>query len=549
MTPHWFHNFLIRKFVDIPETISEKVAKRTRTGQSTYLHSQLGMDTVGSLYAILFSGGIVLIIANYLRLLLGYVISLLIQQICVCVEVTSQDEAFRWLMQWITDKDPVITASEWSAVVKQPTSAFSYWRRQHSEDIVSKEPPKLVWQLGKGNHILSYQGKLVWANRTQTNTHMDQTNQFKPTEVMQLWTWGRSKKALQKLLEEAMQHCLKQDMGKTVIYTIDNYGGTGWQRSVSKPARSIESVILDEDHSEELLNDAREFFASKEWYEKLGIPYRRTWLFYGKPGCGKTSFVSALAGKLNLNVCILNLNTQGFTDATLNMYLREAPMNSIILLEDVDAAFPARKRKQEKNMFGFSNGQAVTFSGLLNSIDGIAAQEGKLFIMTTNYLEKLDPALIRPGRVDKRVHFPLASKGQIIRMFTRFYPGETELAKEFADKIGDYQVSMSHLQGHFMGSKDDAVAAVATIDRLLQQVAEEKEMEQKRKQEEEREEQEEKEMEAEAKTTAKFLKHMQMLNGPSKGVSDGSTLPKEEVVTEVSTAKESTSPEVKDELC
>ncbi len=68
-----------------------------------------------------------------------------------------------------------------------------------------------------------------------------------------------------------------------------------------------------------------------------------------------------------------------------------------------------------QNMLGFSNENNITFSGLLNAIDGIASQEGRLFVMTTNYYDRLDPALIRPGRVDRVIYFPLASKNQVLR--------------------------------------------------------------------------------------------------------------------------------------
>jgi chaperone BCS1 len=85
--------------------------------------------------------------------------------------------------------------------------------------------------------------------------------------------------------------------------------------------------------------------------------------------------------------------------------LREAPMNAIILLEDVDAVFSERSA-------GKSAG-GVSFSGLLNALDGVASQEGRLFFMSTNHIEKLDPALIRPGRCDVKVELNRASKKQM----------------------------------------------------------------------------------------------------------------------------------------
>jgi len=80
-------------------------------------------------------------------------------------------------------------------------------------------------------------------------------------------------------------------------------------------------------------------------------------------------------------------------------------------MEDVDAIFIERSKKEESG---------VTFSGLLNAIDGIGAQEGRLLFMTTNHIDRLDPALIRPGRCDIKIELKKATRGMISRMFDRF---------------------------------------------------------------------------------------------------------------------------------
>lgn len=79
----------------------------------------------------------------------------------------------------------------------------------------------------------------------------------------------------------------------------------------------------------------------------IGIPYRRGYLLYGPPGSGKTSFIQALAGELEYNICILNLSERGLTNDRLNHLLTNLPERSIILLEDIDAAFAKRDKTQE----------------------------------------------------------------------------------------------------------------------------------------------------------------------------------------------------------
>ena len=104
---------------------------------------------------------------------------------------------------------------------------------------------------------------------------------------------------------------------------------------------------------------------------------------------------------MKLNICYLNLSGDTICDDGLNRALNDAPPNSIILLEDIDGIFvereavnknPHRRRRRR-----------VTFAGLLNALDGVRSQEGRILFMTTNHREKLDPALLRPGRCDMQV--------------------------------------------------------------------------------------------------------------------------------------------------
>ena len=111
----------------------------------------------------------------------------------------------------------------------------------------------------------------------------------------------------------------------------------------------------------------------------------------------------------------------------------------------------------------------VTFSGLLNTLDGVASSEERIVFMTTNHLDRLDPALIRPGRVDVKQEIGLASRTQLQRMYNRFYPEQTAaLAQEFADKVMEVGQgkSIAQIQGHFLLFKNDPFAAIRNIHYL-----------------------------------------------------------------------------------
>jgi len=203
-------------------------------------------------------------------------------------------------------------------------------------------------------------------------------------------------------------------------------------------------------------------------YRERGIPYRRGYLLHGPPGCGKSSFIMALAGELHFSICVLNLANRGMSDDRLQHRLADAPENSIILLEDVDAAFGNRHTTPQMET-AYQGLTPLTLSGLLNAIDGVTSTEGRIIFMTTNYPERLDAALIRPGRVDFRQRIGFCSHSQLQRMFANFYPeASPEQALTFADQViaGSSEISAAQVQGLFMFFKESAEEALKNAYRL-----------------------------------------------------------------------------------
>ncbi|KAL8373114.1 hypothetical protein RB599_000364 [Gaeumannomyces hyphopodioides] len=127
-------------------------------------------------------------------------------------------------------------------------------------------------------------------------------------------------------------------------------------------------------------------------------------------------------------------------DSSLGNLLAQLPQHCVVLLEDVDAASCNRQdRKAEDSEFSLRRSQTqkggVTLSEPLNALDGVASQEGRVLIMTTNYIERLDDALIRPGRVDRKVEFRLAGKDIVGRLFRIVFKNSNGMANETAEKL------------------------------------------------------------------------------------------------------------------
>ncbi|XP_065163772.1 mitochondrial chaperone BCS1 [Atheta coriaria] len=358
----------------------------------------------------------------------------------ITLEVPCRDKSYQWLLHWMTQKGARST---------QHLSVETSFEQKDTGHVKTKYDfiPSI------GTHFFRYKTTWIRVERTREQHTLD-LHMGIPWETVQLTAFGKDRNIYFNILEEARQMALKAHEGKTVMYTAM---GSEW-RPLGHPRkrRPIDSVVLDDTISERIVQDCKEFIANPTWYTDRGIPYRRGYLLHGPPGCGKSSFITALAGDLEFGICVLNLSERGLTDDRLNHLLSVAPQQTIILLEDIDAAFLSREdTAQQKSAYEGLN--RVTFSGLLNCLDGVASTEARIVFMTTNYLDRLDPALIRPGRVDVKEHIGYCSQTQIERMFLRFYKDEEsrEKAQEFAEKVfaGGKNVSPAQIQGYFMFHK------------------------------------------------------------------------------------------------
>lgn len=175
------------------------------------------------------------------------------------------------------------------------------------------------------------------------------------------------------------------------------------------------------------------FKSSKSWYLKRGIPYKRGYLFYGNPGNGKTSLVRALACEYKKDIYVLNLHDLN-SDGELTSLMTDLNKNSILLIEDIDGFVKKRKVKGKKKLSG-----GVSFSAILNSLDGVANISGLVTIISTNKKEDLDSALIRPGRIDKQYEFKNPTEFEIKEYVSNWY-WEEDLITDWIEK-SDLSVS------------------------------------------------------------------------------------------------------------
>jgi hypothetical protein len=259
--------------------------------------------------------------------------------------------------------------------------------------------------------------------------------------VMEIEIIGCTRAVLLAVIQEVLRRATHVETRQLV----DLYNRFGHQTTIKIPKRDPKTLCLPQGLFESVAQRLQEFCGAREQYEWAGLPWRFGVLLSGTPGTGKTSLAHALASRLGLRLVILTLADLE-TDQELVDLFRGIGEQAIVLIEDIDCAF--RQRNE-----GGEAAAGISFSGFLNCIDGVMApQNGRILIMTTNHPERLDPALIRPGRVDLHLEVPLLARQD---------------ASDYVDRVFPHVASRHDVVDQVMGSERPTPATL--INRLMSQ--------------------------------------------------------------------------------
>ncbi|KAF5127128.1 putative mitochondrial chaperone BCS1-B [Metarhizium anisopliae] len=286
-------------------------------------------------------------------------------------------------------------------------------------------------------------------------------------EVITISCLGRSVQVLKNFVAECRQEYLQHIENKITMF---KNSADYWKRISTKEKRPLATVIISGSLKRKLVDDIKNFLSEEthHWYTQRGIPYRRGYLLHGPPGTGKSSLGSAVAGEFNLDIYIISAPT--VDDQALEELFNRLPERCVVLLEDIDAIGTDR---QGSDKFGKKE-KALSLSGLLNALDGVASQEGRILIMTTNHIENLDEALIRPGRIDMKLEIPLADSDVTKDLFSFVFGPKNQhdavddetllelsrLAADFAKKVPELKFSTAQIMSHLLKHKDSAEDAL-----------------------------------------------------------------------------------------
>lgn len=347
-------------------------------------------------------------------------------------------ELFGWVAEWLATISYGRKCRRISATVGKVLT--------DDEEGPGNTTPSIVFAPGRGLHIFRHDGLWFWLDREVEKESKGTFHRVQ--EYFVIRALGSSPERLREVLEQARAHHVQQAKDEVPVFFNNSWGE--WRKVGVYAARPLSSVALPEGVADELLEDARQFFDSEKFYASVGVPYRRGWLLHGPPGTGKSSVAKAIATELGCPLYVASISSPHLDDGKLLSLLNGVRPRSIVLLEDIDATGVKRDGDEVTG---------ISFSGLLNAIDGVAAQEGNLIIKTTNRLEKLDPALVRPGRVDRQWCFDLADRYQAVGLFRGFFPDSLR-AEDFARSVDAGRHSPAEIQGHLMKHRGDPDAAI-----------------------------------------------------------------------------------------
>jgi len=403
------------------------------------------------------SGGLLLMVIGALGVYLRAVPETLWQwflgQTTMMVTVKDDDAAFTWVKEWLLEQD--------------------FLRRVRRLDLdTTLRNRELALIPAPGKHWFWHARRpfAVWFFRSE-----DKNGRVaRRCESLTFWTIGRSRPFLKQFINGIVDSHHRSLGTRSCLFVFDD----GWTQVQGYTPRLLQSVILKGDEKEQLIRDIEQFKNSRQRYLQLGVPYHRGYLFYGPPGTGKTSLVSAIAEWFQISIFAINLTA--FNDRSLGTAINDVPPNSLILFEDIDCMNTGEARLGEylplystpaPKLDKSTDKSPVTLSGLLNVLDGFSAPDNVLFMMTSNRVEALDRALLRPGRIDYKLYLGKATEQQKIDLFQRFFPNASYAeAKMFADSHPAAE-TMAEFQGLLLRLEQDESKTTQELAQALEEPA------------------------------------------------------------------------------
>uniref|UniRef100_A0ACD5U8A2 Uncharacterized protein n=1 Tax=Avena sativa TaxID=4498 RepID=A0ACD5U8A2_AVESA len=264
--------------------------------------------------------------------------------------------------------------------------------------------------------------------------------------------------------------------------------GSSWKGINHHHPATFDTLAMEPSVKQSVLDDLDRFLKRKEYYRRIGKAWKRGYLLYGPPGTGKSSLVAAMANYLRFNLYDLDLSGV-YDNSCLQRLLIDMPNKSLLVIEDIDCSFDSMSREDRKAgddtdytdedddeyvpraRGGYPQERKITLSGLLNFIDGLwsTCGEERIIVFTTNYKDRLDPALLRPGRMDMHVYMGHCG-WEAFKTLARNYHliDDHALFPEIQALLAVVEVTPAEVSEMLLRSEDDVDVALRVLMEFLQ---------------------------------------------------------------------------------
>jgi len=358
------------------------------------------------------------------------VFSFLKRQLTTDLILQNNDNVFYYMLKWIKDENK--------------NKNFRTLKLNNGKYGTNEET---ILSMGYGSHFIWYKRNLLYISYNKEKESI--SDRIK--ESVSITKLGRSKKLFEELTTDI--NLKNEDNSKIKLFKMNDY----WNYLKDIRRRDLNSVFIENNKKELITNNIKKFINSEEWYIKNGIPYQYGILLYGKPGTGKTSLIKAIASKFDYKIYYLPPSQLMYIERAFN----SLPEKAIIVIEDIDtnSTTQCRSNKESKtenkpNSDADLIAQFMPFnlSDVLNAIDGLCNTHNRLLICTTNHVENLDKALIRPGRIDLTIEIGYANTEILQDFLNTFFPNNNIKVKNIKIKK---EITVAYLQSLVLLGKDE----------------------------------------------------------------------------------------------